>query len=259
MLPTGDTHLAFRLSGPPLWLHAGDDDLVGRAVGTAIVGGARAGSYVRGVAGSVASVGAQLAPGAAIALFGLPADELSDRHTILADLMGPAAASWGEQLAEVSSLEGRIARLEALLASRLREPPAGVAAWAMGLFRRGDSVGEVIDASGYSHRHFLSLYRREVGLAPKLHLRVMRFQRAVTALSDVTTLAHAAGRPTSLAAIAHAAGYADQAHLTREFRALSEMTPGRYLAASASQPNHVPLVNFVQDPSAARVEDVPVP
>jgi len=241
VLPTGDTHLAFRLSGPPLRLHAGDGDLIGREVGTAVVGGARSEAYVRSVEEGVAAVGAQLAPGAALALLGVPAVVLAGCHTSLADLWGPTAVAWGEALAEVPSLEGRLQRFEALLVSRLLgEPASGVAAWAVERLGRGVSVGEVIDASGFSHRHFVSLFRREVGLAPKVHDRVLRFQRAVAALSSDAR--------ASISAVAHAVGFADQAHLTREFRALSGMTPGRYRGARARHPNHVPLVNFVQDP-----------
>ncbi|HWV37343.1 MAG TPA: helix-turn-helix domain-containing protein [Vulgatibacter sp.] len=89
------------------------------------------------------------------------------------------------------------------------------------------------------HRHFIALFRREVGLAPKLLLRLLRFQRAVAALSS--------GPLASLAAVTQDAGYADQAHLTREFRALAGITPGRYRSAPALHPNHAPLVNSVQD------------
>ncbi len=247
VLPTGDAHLAFRLSGPPLRLHLGDDDLAGRTVGSAVVGGARAQAYVRSVPGGVASVGAQLAPGAASALLGVPGGELAGRHTALADLWGSVAMDWSERLADAASPDDRVNMLEALLASRLREPAAGVAAWALERLQQGASVGEVVGASGYSHRHFLSLFRKEVGLAPKVHLRVLRFQGAVAAL--------AAGRPTSLAAIAQAAGYADQAHLTREFRDISGVTPGRFRAVAPHHPNHLPLVNFVQDPRPSGRED----
>jgi transcriptional regulator GlxA family with amidase domain len=60
-----------------------------------------------------------------------------------------------------------------------------------------------------------------VGLSPKTAARVIRFDRALGLLRG--------GVP--LAEVAAACGYYDQAHFTREFRALAETTPGRFLAA----------------------------
>lgn len=85
--------------------------------------------------------------------------------------------------------------------------------------------------SGYSHRRVSSVFREAVGLAPKVFCRVQRFQRAVASIT--------AGRP--LAAVANGCGYADQAHLTREFRDIAGLTPSAYRAAAPAQPNHVPV------------------
>lgn len=60
-------------------------------MGSAIVGGARLGYYVRDVAEPVWSVGAELLPGAAPLLLGIPADEIAERHTSLEDLWGSGA------------------------------------------------------------------------------------------------------------------------------------------------------------------------
>jgi AraC-like DNA-binding protein len=55
----------------------------------------------------------------------------------------------------------------------------------------------------------------------------------------------------TLARVASEYGYTDQAHMTREFRALARTTPAFY--AAASQPGFLGVpeerVNFVQDRS----------
>ena len=73
-----------------------------------------------------------------------------------------------------------------------------------------------------SERHLRRLVADHTGLEPRTLPRVARFQRFL-ALSD------RAAEP-SLAALAVRAGYADQAHLTREVRALSGLTPAALLA-----------------------------
>lgn len=49
----------------------------------------------------------------------------------------------------------------------------------------------------------------------------------------------AEGHPLLAAALD--AGYADQAHLNREFREFSGITPGAYRRLAPAHPNHVPL------------------
>jgi AraC-like DNA-binding protein len=66
---------------------------------------------------------------------------------------------------------------------------------------------------------------REVGLSPKRILRVLRLHRALIA----------ARRPgSSWSGVACAAGYADQAHLTREMQALVGETPSAWRARGSA-------------------------
>lgn len=92
----------------------------------------------------------------------------------------------------------------------------------LGAARRPDArPAEVADALGVSAR---TLHRRTVaalGMPPSHVLRILRLWRLV-----------AAARTSSLADAAALAGYADQAHATREARDLAGRTP-RQLAAFA--------------------------
>ncbi|WP_244211094.1 helix-turn-helix domain-containing protein [Amycolatopsis kentuckyensis] len=69
-----------------------------------------------------------------------------------------------------------------------------------------------------SERRLRRRFVQAVGYGPATYLRVSRFQRAVALAPHVC----------GLAALAAAAGYADQAHLSRECRALTGLTPRRY-------------------------------
>ncbi len=89
----------FRLAGPALRLFDGPDDRVGHTMGSAIAGGARSGHYVRDVSEPVWSVGAELLPGAAPLLLGVPADAVAERHTRLEDLWGSGVPELTERLA----------------------------------------------------------------------------------------------------------------------------------------------------------------
>lgn len=77
--------------------------------------------------------------------------------------------------------------------------------------------------AGLSPRRLNELFQREVGVSAKRFAGIVRFRRTLDAI--------AASRGEDLAGLALRAGYADQAHLHRDFRAFAGLTPHGYLAA----------------------------
>jgi AraC-like DNA-binding protein len=73
-----------------------------------------------------------------------------------------------------------------------------------------------------SERNLRRLFTNSVGISPKLYQRIVRAQQAKAALH--------VGK--HLSSIAFQFGFADQAHLTREFSSLLGVTPGSLQAAS---------------------------
>jgi AraC-like DNA-binding protein len=177
--------------------------------------------------------GIQLAvsPLGARALFGMPAGELAGLDVDAADVLGPVARELHERLREQPDWPGRFAVLDRLLTARADHDQAvhpGVAeAWRQ-LTASGGAVpvGRLAGHVGWSPRRLQDLLRAETGLTPKAAARVTRFDRARTLLRRRV----AAGRPPDLADLAAAAGYYDQAHLAREFRALAGCSPSAWLA-----------------------------
>lgn len=233
VLPTGDMHLVFRLSGPPLRLFAGTGDAAGHTVGYAIVGGARSAFYARDMSVPTCSVGAQLRPGAARALFGLPADELAERHTPLDALWGAEAARALERIHSAGTLEAQLTVFEALLIERLRTRPQAMhpaIAQALAGLGGGAPIHALVADSGYSHRRFIALFRDAAGLPPKRLERVLRFQRVIAARTGTLPWVE----------LALQAGYSDQPHFNRDFLEIAGMTPQAYAQAAPASPNHVP-------------------
>ena len=226
MLPTGLMHVAFRLSDSAFRVLDNLDDLAGRPMGHAIVAGARTTFVIRDLSQPARSVGAQLQPGAAQLLFGVPADELAERYTPLGDVCGRWAREARQRLLEAGSLQQQLDTLESLLVARLPMVRGlhPVVACALERFAASTEVREVVRQSGYSHRRFIALFRRAV-------------ERTFAA------------RDASLADIALDLGYSDQPHFTREFRAFAGISPLQYRLASAVHANHVPIRisgNFVR-------------
>jgi transcriptional regulator GlxA family with amidase domain len=72
-----------------------------------------------------------------------------------------------------------------------------------------------------SRRHLSQQFRSEFGVGPKTAARIFRFERACRLIAD---------QQTSLAQIASACGFHDQAHMTKEWHALAGSAPGSWVA-----------------------------
>lgn len=95
------------------------------------------------------------------------------------------------------------------------------------------AVASVRQDTGLSARRFIDLFRHEVGLTPKLFARVRRLQAVLRRLEDPVVA------PWVEVAVAH--GYFDQAHLIRDFRRFTGLTPTAYRARRTGGPNHLTL------------------
>jgi AraC-like DNA-binding protein len=158
-------------------------------------------------------IGLRLRPGAAGAALGVPADELRDRRIPLEDLWGRAGFELGE-LAGDDPLALAAAAGPHLLAAA---PDPRVLAAARMLSRApATPVPELAGAVDLGERHLRRRFAAGVGYGPKTFARVARFRAALGLLRG----------GSSPASAALAAGYADQAHLTREMRELAGLTPG---------------------------------
>jgi AraC-like DNA-binding protein len=163
----------------------------------------RAGEVVTGV---------RFVPGAAAAALGVAADELRDRRVALEDLWGRAGREAGERAGD-DPFE-LVAALRAALARAAPDPRVLGAAGTLQL-TPGTPVPALAEAVGLGERHLRRRFAAAVGYGPKTFARVIRFRRALA-------LVRAGEAP---AAAAFAAGYADQAHMTREMCALAGRAP----------------------------------
>jgi AraC-like DNA-binding protein len=160
-------------------------------------------------------VGVRFRPGAGGAALGLPADELRDARVDLEDVWGARARELAERLAQ-SGADEAAAVLEAAVAARVA-PLDPLMLDAAARVARGEPVAAVARSVALSERQLRRRFHAAVGYGPKTLGRVMRLQRFLR-------LARAAPQD-GLASLAAAAGYADQAHLSSDARALTGRTP----------------------------------
>ncbi|MBI0445139.1 MULTISPECIES: AraC family transcriptional regulator [Deinococcus] len=128
-------------------------------------------------------------------------------------------------LVTLGDWEGARSCLEAwlleLAAERAREAGAGVRAAARLYGSLGTArIRTLAEELDLSPRQLERAFREEVGVPAKTLARLIRFEEVHNRLW--------VDPATPLAPLAYELGFSDQAHLTREFRALSHMTPGTF-------------------------------
>jgi AraC-like DNA-binding protein len=164
-------------------------------------------------------VGATLWPGAASSLLDVSVSELRRSWQPLAEVIGPVARAIVQRVRAASSLAEQIAVLETFLMARLGRSEPRVeralrAVWEANGDISVDAMGRV---SGASTRNLSRLFHEAVGMAPKRFTRIVRAQAALRRLAEAP--------PPDLNELAAELGYADQAHMTREVRWASGVTP----------------------------------
>src|SRR5271165_3048572 len=185
--------------------------------------------FVAHLAPSTMIVGARCHPGCAPSLLRLPASTLLNGSVTLRDIWGSTESSRFARIAGESTLPSRRLAMEAALLARLAlAEPVDEEMRAAIQWLAEHPHGRIRQLSqwlGISSRKLQRRFATAVGYGPKMFQSVLRFQRLLN-LSGRTSA------PRNLAQFSADAGYADQAHMTREVQRFSG-TPPSILLPSA--------------------------
>jgi AraC-like DNA-binding protein len=166
-------------------------------------------------------------PLGAYRFFGLPMRELA-AQTVALEQVG-AFDDLLERLYDAPGWAARFALLDRFVRARLAaaRPPSSSIAWAWRQLAASSGrvrVGALAREIGWSRKHLAQRFSLEVGAGPKTVGRILRFAGARRSID-----AGVAARRMDWAGLAFEWGYADQAHLIREFRAMAGVTPADYV------------------------------
>jgi len=193
--------------------------------------------FTRSLSGLGLGFGVRFTAGGFRPFWQAPISQLTDRVVPAARLFGPRAEKTRQAIMDDFASGGSdgvmIGSAEALLLSVLpeRDPLAERAAALVaritddpGLRR----VDQLAASSGMTPRTLQRLFADYVGVSPKWVMRRARLHEAAERADS--------GEPVDWAALASDLGYADQAHLTRDFTVTIGVPPARYAAAPLFDP-----------------------
>jgi AraC-like DNA-binding protein len=176
--------------------------------------------------------------GMAYPFFPLPMNEMADR-VVDADLLwGHDFAFLRERLRGINEMNLKFETAENFLLgtfqSRLAVNPAVEYALAQ-IIRQPDQINfaRMNQNIGYSPKHFIGMFKRQVGIAPKAYLKIIRFQKAIGEIEE--------RREVKWTDISQDCGFSDQAHFINDFKFFSGFTPEEYVRRKNDILNYVPV------------------
>ncbi|OZI67280.1 AraC family transcriptional regulator [Bordetella genomosp. 11] len=202
-------------------------NLVFDAGRTAIFGVMR-GAFDYTLTGAGCVLGLRFRPGAFRALLKRPLHTITDRIVPLSEVFGVDAVAAERQVLGAGDDATMIAAAEAFLAPHATagdpkvDELGGILAAIEGnpLLNR---VEQLAGHTGLGMRTLQQLFSNYVGVSPKWVIRRYRLHEAADRLAN--------GAAVDLADLAHALGYYDQAHFTRDFQKLVGRPPQAYREA----------------------------
>ncbi len=183
----------------------------------------------------------QFHPSGAFPILHLPINELQNQVVDADIVLGNSIYELREQLMEEHHIDKKIQLVENWLLQRLKDQstPESVIQYAVALtiqYPSELSISEIKNKIGYSHRHFIQLFKKHVGLSPKQYQRIVRFNKVLESINN--------GENISWPQLSLSCGYYDQAHFIKEFKEFSGLNPKEYLYEKGEYANYVPVSGF---------------
>jgi AraC-like DNA-binding protein len=188
------------------------------------------GTYTRIQGPWTPAITVYLTPLGAYKFFGPVVSEIGGSMVGVEDIVGADARRLSEQVQSARTWKERGRLLDKFLLDRARrgpQPSPEVSqAWHL-LVRSGGriTISRIAREVGWSHKHLITRFKEQVGVAPHLAARLVRLSTVWRHLDE----------EQSWVRIAAESGYADQAHLIREFRRFTSTTPA---ALTTDRPQH---------------------
>ncbi len=176
--------------------------------------------------------------GAAYNIFNIPQEELTDKVYEADLILGSPFEDLRTKILEAHFVETKIQIMEDFIFARcvgvIDLPPVVTFAFHQLVHSPSNtSIKLLADQSGYSHKHFISLFKKHAGMSPKEFLKVMRFQRVIREIETYGSI--------DWTRLALDCGYYDQAHFIKEFKNFSGFSPEQYLSQKGNFLNYIPV------------------
>jgi AraC-like DNA-binding protein len=237
IVASGDMALLVNLAADELVWYTGENYATRNTLRGISLGGVHSGHFAID-AQQPEIMGVQFKPGGAYPFFGPSAREFAENHVSLEDIRGADAERLHQRLVQAPDPDSKFdilsqALIDAAPRAFVHDPAVALALERFARAPLTASVAATAKDADVSHKRFIRVFTEEVGMGPKLFLRIGRFHRLLGQVSRA--------RGVHWAEIAADHGYYDQSHFIHDFRDFTGMTPSVYFARRGPDVRHIPL------------------
>ncbi|MDQ3005816.1 MAG: AraC family transcriptional regulator [Chloroflexota bacterium] len=240
-LPDGNTELIIDLTQNIQYIYDNDSLTEVQACRQAWVSGVRTHSITIPSGADSRMLVVAFKKGKAHPFYPLPMNELADQVVSADMIFGRNILDLREQLLAALSIDQMFPLVEKFLLKLAYETipseiPVNCIEYALlQMMHRPKllSFQHLCDQIGYSQKHFIHLFKKQVGVSPKQYLKIMRFQKAIQEIEN--------NKSVHWSSIAIESGFYDQAHFINEFKGFSGFTPNEYMKRRTDSLNYIPV------------------
>lgn len=241
LLPDGNTEMIIDLTDEPKYIYDNDTLQVIQSCQYAWVSGMRT-KPISIPSSNTKMLVVNFHKGKAFPYYPFPAHEITDYILDAELIFGKRILEFREQLLGSNSIQKIFEQLDQFfLKLLLGNSDIGIETKCVDfaiqeILKQPDTsqLKNLSNKIGYSQKHFISLFKKQVGITPKNFQKIIRFQKAIQDIDATQEL--------DWGTISYDCGYYDQAHFINDFKKFSGFTPKTYFKKKAELLNYIPIV-----------------
>ena len=232
ILPDGCASLLFNFNGT---IHAKSVDQ-SVTLPDCFISGVTSSYFDLSYSGRHEQVGIIFKPYGAFALLNIPMSEFYNTAIDVRLITKHIFREVFERMRELVSLQQRLSLLNNFLMKQLStkviEPPMPYLTSLLQTDANA-SIKQLADRVGFSQQHVSRLFRKHIGVNPKMIQRILRFKNAVSLIRQ---------GQGNLTDTGYEANYYDQSHFINEFHSLGGISPGKLLIHSSDTIDRIAIM-----------------
>ena len=236
-LPDGSIDLLIDLSETPKKLFADEEGSAYTTFKKSWISGMKT-DYILIDASVSNMIGAHFKPGGCYPFVDFPMAELNNMTVELDTVWGNEIHSIREAILHEPVIEKRFAILEDFFLAKGKNKMEGhvLIRYSVNQLMQSPQVWTIknlSDKTGITQKHLIHLFKKYVGLSPKMFSRINKFQKVIQLVDRQ--------QKVDWSLLSFECGYYDQAHFIKEFQAFSGVNPVLYLEKRGPFRNYLPI------------------
>lgn len=238
LVPDGTVNIIFDLTEEPKYIYDGDTLAPVQKCARVWLSGMHTDYLAISAAQNSEMLVVSFKPGGAFPFVHRPLYELQNAVVDAEDVLGTSVLHLRQQILEQPLVTRKFQLVGKWLLERLRQDRVheAVVNYSVRAIRDAAAVPNftaLSEKTGYSHKQFIHLFKKHVGLTPKAFQRVLRFNRVLNQIHRKEEV--------DWARLYFDCGYYDQAHFIKEFKQFSGLNPEHYLRTQGEYVNYSPI------------------